>query len=172
MLLDPTLLDNHCSPKATRSYPIFDLLRMECAADVHTPRRERYVHIYPGMRGDQEELLGRMHLVHGDLACWLHRYACEATCNAGQDGGWEKKGELGASVFLPKAYIFKLLCVTQLCLSLCNPMDSNPPASSIRGILQANILEWVAIPFSRGSSPPRDQTWVSCIAGRFFAPCP
>ena len=44
----------------------------------------------------------------------------------------------------------------------------SPPGSSVHGILQARILEWVAIPFSRGSSQPRDQTWVSCIAGRFF----
>ena len=51
---------------------------------------------------------------------------------------------------------------------LCDPMDCNPPGSSIHGILQARILEWVAIPFSRGSSWPRDQTRVSCIAGRFF----
>ena len=42
------------------------------------------------------------------------------------------------------------------------------PRSSIHGILQARILEWVAIPFSRGSSQPRDQTWVSCIVGRHF----
>ena len=42
------------------------------------------------------------------------------------------------------------------------------PGSSVHGILQARILERVAIPFSRGSSQPRDQTWVSCIAGRFF----
>ena len=47
-------------------------------------------------------------------------------------------------------------------------MDCSPPDSSVHGILQARILEWVAIPFSRGSSQPRDQTWVSCIAGRFF----
>ena len=51
---------------------------------------------------------------------------------------------------------------------LCNPMDCNPSGSSVRGILQAGILEWVAIPFSRGSSWPRDQTWVSCTVGRFF----
>ena len=51
---------------------------------------------------------------------------------------------------------------------LCNPVDCSPPGSSVRGILQARILEWVAIPFSRGSSLPRDRTWVSCIAGRFF----
>ena len=45
-------------------------------------------------------------------------------------------------------------------------MDSSPPGSSVYGILQARILEWVAMPFSRGSSQPRDWTQVSCIAGR------
>ena len=58
--------------------------------------------------------------------------------------------------------------VTQLCPTLCNPMDCSPPGSSVHGILQAKTLEWVAIPFSRGSSWPRDWTQVSCIAGRFF----
>ena len=43
-----------------------------------------------------------------------------------------------------------------------------PPGSSVRGILQARVLEWVAIPFSRRSSQPRNQTWISHIAGRFF----
>ena len=42
------------------------------------------------------------------------------------------------------------------------------PGTSVHGILQERILEWVAISFSRGSSRPRDRTWVSCIAGRFF----
>ena len=44
----------------------------------------------------------------------------------------------------------------------------NPPASSVLGILQARTLEWVAIPFSKGSSQPKDRTQVSCFAGRFF----
>ena len=56
----------------------------------------------------------------------------------------------------------------QLCPPLCNPQDCSPPGSSVHGILQERILEWVAISFSRGSSQLRDQTWVSCIAGRFF----
>ena len=43
-----------------------------------------------------------------------------------------------------------------------------PQGPSVHGILQTRVLEWVAIPFSRGSSPPRDRTWVSWIAGRFF----
>ena len=58
--------------------------------------------------------------------------------------------------------------VTQSCPTFCNPMDCSPQGSSIHGILQARILEWVAIPFSRGPFQPRDQTWVSCIAGRFI----
>ena len=58
--------------------------------------------------------------------------------------------------------------VVQLCLTLCNPMDGSLLGSSVHGLLQARILEWVVIPFSRGSSQPRDQTRVSCIAGRFF----
>ena len=53
--------------------------------------------------------------------------------------------------------------VTQSCLTLCDPIDY-----TVHGILQARILEWVAFPFSRGSSQPRDQTQVSRIAGRFF----
>ena len=50
----------------------------------------------------------------------------------------------------------------------CNPMDCSPLGSSVHGILQAKILEWAAIHFSRGSSWPRDQICISCIAGRFF----
>ena len=60
----------------------------------------------------------------------------------------------------------------QSCLTLCNPMDCSQPGSSVHGILQARILERVAIPFSRGSSWPRGWTCVSCIsciAGRFFS---
>ena len=55
------------------------------------------------------------------------------------------------------------VCVhTKLCLTLSNPSDCSPPGSSIHGILQARRLEWIAMPSSRGSSPPRDRTRVSC----------
>ena len=67
----------------------------------------------------------------------------------------------------PRSYLQKHLKVkvkvTQSCPTLCNPMHYR-----VHGILQARILEWVAFPFSRRSSQPRDQTQVSCIAGRFF----
>ena len=61
--------------------------------------------------------------------------------------------------------------VTQPSLTPCDPLDCSPPGSPVHGILQATMLEGVALPFSRGSSQPRDQTCVSCIsgiAGRFF----
>ena len=58
--------------------------------------------------------------------------------------------------------------VTRSCLTFCDLMDCSPPDSSVRGILQARILEWVAISFSRGSSQPRDWTRVSHVASRFF----
>ena len=58
--------------------------------------------------------------------------------------------------------------VTQLCLTLCNPMDCSLPGSSVHGIFQARILECVAISFSRRFSRPKDWTWVSCIVGRHF----
>ena len=60
-----------------------------------------------------------------------------------------------------------VMLVTQSCWTLCHLMDCSPSDSSVHGILQARRLEWVAIPFSRGSSQPRNGTWVSCIAGRF-----
>ena len=61
--------------------------------------------------------------------------------------------------------------VAQPCPTLCYPVDCSPPGFSVHGIVQARILEWVAISSSRGSSQPADRTHVSCsscIAGRFF----
>ena len=58
--------------------------------------------------------------------------------------------------------------VAQSCPTLCDPMDCSLPRSSLHVILQARVLEWVAISFSRGSSWPRDWTQVSCIPGRCF----
>ena len=71
---------------------------------------------------------------------------------------------------------YKCMCVcvcahacvrAQLCPALCNPMDCSPPCSSVHGIILAWILEWIAMPSSRGSSWPRDWTHVSCI-GRWI----
>ena len=62
-----------------------------------------------------------------------------------------------------------VLClVARLCPTLYDPVDCNPPGSSSMGILQARVLAWIAMPSSRGSSQLRDQTHVSCLAGRLF----
>ena len=58
-------------------------------------------------------------------------------------------------------YLLIVHVCAQLCL--CDSMDCSPPGSSVHGIFQARILEWVAISYSRGSSRPRDQTHISCI---------
>ena len=58
--------------------------------------------------------------------------------------------------------------VAQSYLTLCDPVDCNPSGSSVHGVLHARILEWVDIPFSRGSSRPRDRTQVPCMAGKLF----
>ena len=69
---------------------------------------------------------------------------------------------------------YTLLClvkwseVAQSCLTLCDPMDCSLPGSSVHGILQAIVLEWIAISFSRGSSQPRARTWVSHTVDRHF----
>ena len=65
-------------------------------------------------------------------------------------------------------YAFLCVLVTLSCPILCDPKDCSSPGFSVHGILQARILEWIAIPSSRGISQPRDRTLVSCIAGRFF----
>ena len=58
--------------------------------------------------------------------------------------------------------------VTQSCPILCDPMDCSLPGSSVHGIFQARVLEWVAISFARRSSRPRDRSQVSLIVGRHF----
>ena len=78
---------------------------------------------------------------------------------------------LGRRLFPLPIFIMGLkvkMLIDQLCPTLWGSMDCSSPGSSVHGILRARILEWVAIPFSRGSSWPRDQTWVFCIANIFF----
>ena len=70
--------------------------------------------------------------------------------------GSEKKAGARRSILSREVKVEML--VTQSCPTLCNPMDYSPLGISVHGMLQARILQWVAIPFSRGSSAPRDQT--------------
>ena len=75
---------------------------------------------------------------------------------------------LGSSICFS---VSKVSEVSQSCLTLCDPLDCNRPGFSISGILQARILEWVAITSFKGSSLPMDQTYISyisCILGKLF----
>ena len=67
-----------------------------------------------------------------------------------------------------KLFVCLLAQLLQSCPTLCDPRDHSPPGSSVRGILQARILEWVAMPTSWGSCQIRDWICVSCMAGGFF----
>ena len=83
--------------------------------------------------------------------------------------------DLGHSNCSLKSHIYFCLCSCVLSwsvVSLWDLMDRSPPGSSVHAIFQARILEWVAISSSRGSSPSRDWTRVSCIGGRFFTTAP
>ena len=94
--------------------------------------------------------------VHGVTKSWtqLSMYACRDAMRKGF------------------SYVWAELClVTQLCPTFCGPMDCSPPGSSVHGIFQARILEWVVISYSRGSSQPSDQTHI-CLAGRFLTTVP
>ena len=98
--------------------------------------------------------------------------------------GWKKlksEGEYGCNCLVYQLYFLdcllelkiclessweRKLLIAELCPTLCDPIDCSLPGSSIPGILQTRILEWIAIPFSRGSSQPRDWTpvsYISCI---------
>ena len=80
---------------------------------------------------------------------------------------------IGRQILLPMSHLGNptiLLClVNQLCLTLCNPMDCSPPGSSIHGVLQARILEWVAMPSSRRSSQPEIKTKSPTLQADFNA---
>ena len=69
--------------------------------------------------------------------------------------------------YLPQDFTVSVLS-RSVVFDSCNPIDCSLPGFSVHGILQARILEWVAISFSRGSSQPRNRTRVSCIAGTLF----
>ena len=109
------------------------------------------------------------------LTCLLRNpYAGQGTTVRTGHGtmDWFKigKGVCEVCILSPCLFIFYAECVCakllQSCPVLCIPMDCSPPGSSVHGILQAGILEWVAIPSSKGSSQSRDRThisYVSCI---------
>ena len=99
------------------------------------------------------------------------------TCGGIQHGkNWEDRKTISTVLLLgcremklQWCNVYTLCClVSQLCLTLCHPMDCRPSGSSLHRIPQARLLEWVVISFSRRSSQPRDWTHVSCIGSQIF----
>ena len=74
--------------------------------------------------------------------------------------------EIISYIFRKQSYILRLFLI--ITVTLCDPLDCSLPGSSVHGISQARILEWVAISFSRGSYQPRDRTRVFRVTGRFL----
>ena len=99
---------------------------------------------------------------------WTSAYQASPSMGFSRQEYWSGVPLPSAKCYLEKHILSMCVLVAQSCLALCNPMDWGPPGSSVHGILQARILEWVAISFSRGPSRPRDRTQVSCITGGFF----
>ena len=97
-------------------------------------------------------------------SCFHISFGTLTTCCAGTVQGADES-EVNTIDMVSKELGGDLVAVMS---NSCDPMDCSLPGSSVHGILQARILEWVSISFSRGSSQPRNWTWVSCIAGRFF----
>ena len=115
-------------------------------------------------------------LVKGLFYCFTRKLCWQWSSRCWRDSSelefWSE--EAIGILFYPTIFFFslKFLCVYAQSLqsypTLCNPVDCNLAASCVHGILQARILEWIAMPSPRGSSQPRDWIWVSCIAGWFF----
>ena len=82
---------------------------------------------------------------------------------------WANSNKEGTSELQHQCTEEHVLSVSQLSLTLCDPVDCSPPSSPVCGMLQARTLEWVAIPFSRRSSQTKDRTWVFSFACRFFS---
>ena len=112
--------------------------------------------------------------VHRVTKSWTRQHE-QANKASSQDPSLSQDGDknnhlLWFCSFLLSVIYWLIYCcylVTKSCL-FCNPMDCSPTGSSVHGISQAGILEWVAIPFSSGSSRPRDQTLVLCTGRRIL----
>ena len=121
-------------------------------------------------RAEQVSIPFQLGMSVPSLSTWI---SDPSHCHRTEDGV-SVLGHLSSPHF-PAFYLtltsFAVCSVTQWCLTLCNPLDCSPPGSSVHGISQARILEWVAISSSKGSSRPSDRphvSYVSWVAGRFF----
>ena len=114
---------------------------------------------------------GRLHQFQANLWTFMMEWRWDGP-KAKPMGFWQKRKAEKSSCVPGSVCMHACVCAQsfQSGLNLCDAMDCSLPGSSVHGILQARLLEWVAMPSSRGSSQPRDWTQVSCIAGGSFYP--
>ena len=111
------------------------------------------------------DIHSRRHYMEIILCCFLSLFGRSVISNFLPLHG----GQHGPQAYLSLTISQRLwVTAAQLCPTFSDPIDCSLSDSSVHGILQTRILEWVSISFSRGSSQPRDQTQVSCIVGRFY----
>ena len=137
---------------------------MQCARLTGWPLMPAFTALFSGGKGKRKWILGRILTIWNTEAPKLLYWYRNKTHYLGLFSLWVT--EKGKSWWLVGKKSESE--VTQSCPTLCDPMDRSLPGSAVHGIFQARVLEWVAISFSRGSSQPRDWTWVSHTAGRHF----
>ena len=124
----------------------------------------------PGHSGEAQTSQSTTHPAHSEVTAWL--FSAKFTLYCLLLSGKVFLSETGVTADFILSGQGRILqdcsLVTQSCLTLCDPMDCSLPGSSVHGILQATVLRWVTISFSRESSWPRDWTQVSHTADRFF----
>ena len=108
---------------------------------------------------------------HSSIVAWRILWTeepCGLQSTGSQRVGHDRATSLTHSLTAAAAAAAAAAKSRQSCLTLCDPTDGSPPGSSVHGVFQAIVPEWVAISFSRGSSQPRAQTGVSHIVDRRF----
>ena len=117
------------------------------------------VFCYSSLRTDQNNIQFHKDLIYiFGCATWL--VGSEFPNQGSNAGSWQWK-RWGPTTSMHAQLL-------RSCPTSCDPMDCSPPGSSVHGILQTRIVEWLVMPSARGSSQPRDQPLVSCTAGGFF----
>ena len=125
------------------------------------------IFIYVYIAGESLLIICNTDVLWSPYGSWTSKHWTPAAMGNTRLGSC-KPHDIFINLSIHNSFVLCQCLVIQSGPTLCDPMDCSPPGSSVLGILQARILEWVAISFPRESFWSRNQTQVSCIVGRFF----